>query len=762
MKIDDIQSTGKSNCFVSTYNQQDIPFTKVFEDEGFEDLREDTEIYLYGNDIRNDTITLKTSSNKSQKEWQGVFKNKPIYDSNWRKIDYRIEEKKNDNYTTYYDSEDYNGLAIKFSKDSYLDSNTRMQIYYKKDNKYFEASHYGVRWHDESTTDGTSCAISDATIYIPSKEFFISVENSSTTTLGNNILRIESIKPIANFERQEGSGAIESSFGKYNVLGSVQEHTGKDYLNLDANSNIYIYNNEYTRGFNITWRYKYSDIQSILTDRIINKINKQEVKKIWNDGGSKISRPESVKIDIYNAKNPNSIVKTVELTSKDEDKNDGNVWKKIITGLPEYDENGYKINYIFKEDESEDYEATYDSSRKITGYEITLENGTNMYDFVSDVNILSYSDTNENKINSYYRLNSDRTGRLTDGLTNKIIIPVITGNENYKENESKIAFYRKGLHTDIIYKIDAIRPLYSDEYQINEEYYIQNSSRETFWPSDEVFEIPQEGSCEMNTMWSYYVYTPQNTNSFSGSNIITNKEIYARDPVTKIWDDEENQDGKRPSEATVNLFADGVKIKSEKIKASDGWKYTFSKLPIYNEQGQRIVYSITEDEIKGYSSNIEGYTITNSYVPEKIEISGEKIWKDNNNQEGKRPEKAKIYLYADGELIDSTEVSKETNWKYKFSNLPKYRDGGKEIVYTVDEDEIENYKTDINGFNITNTYIGGQEDPNEDPKEEHKEKADEAKTVQTGDVKIKIIVGILIFSIMALVVTKVVIKKKNK
>ncbi len=762
MKIDDIQSTGKSNCFVSTYNQQDIPFTKVFEDEGFEDLREDTEIYLYGNDIRNDTITLKTSSNKSQKEWQGVFKNKPIYDSNWRKIDYRIEEKKNDNYTTYYDSEDYNGLAIKFSKDSYLDSNTRMQIYYKKDNKYFEASHYGVRWHDESTTDGTSCAISDATIYIPSKEFFISVENSSTTTLGNNILRIESIKPIANFERQEGSGAIESSFGKYNVLGSVQEHTGKDYLNLDANSNIYIYNNEYTRGFNITWRYKYSDIQSILTDRIINKINKQEVKKIWNDGGSKISRPESVKIDIYNAKNPNSIVKTVELTSKDEDKNDGNVWKKIITGLPEYDENGYKINYIFKEDESEDYEATYDSSRKITGYEITLENGTNMYDFVSDVNILSYSDTNENKINSYYRLNSDRTGRLTDGLTNKIIIPVITGNENYKENESKIAFYRKGLHTDIIYKIDAIRPLYSDEYQINEEYYIQNSSRETFWPSDEVFEIPQEGSCEMNTMWSYYVYTPQNTNSFSGSNIITNKEIYARVPVTKIWDDEENQDGKRPSEATVNLFADGVKIKSEKIKASDGWKYTFSKLPIYNEQGQRIVYSITEDEIKGYSSNIEGYTITNSYVPEKIEISGEKIWKDNNNQEGKRPEKAKIYLYADGELIDSTEVSKETNWKYKFSNLPKYRDGGKEIVYTVDEDEIENYKTDINGFNITNTYIGGQEDPNEDPKEEHKEKADEAKTVQTGDVKIKIIVGILIFSIMALVVTKVVIKKKNK
>ena len=217
-------------------------------------------------------------------------------------------------------------------------------------------------------------------------------------------------------------------------------------------------------------------------------------------------------------------------------------------------------------------------------------------------------------------------------------------------------------------------------------------------------------------------------------------------------------------------------------------------MPIYNEQGERIVYSITEEEVEDYTSNIEGYTITNSYATEKIEISGKKVWKDNDNKEGNRPEKVKINLYADGVLIDSTEVTEESDWMYKFSNLPKYRDGGKEIVYTVDEDEIENYKTEVNGFDITNTYIEKQEEqqeeeqeeekeepkeeeeeeeeeeeskeepqekPKEEQKEEHKEKPQEAKQVQTGDVKIKWIVGILIFAIIIFGLTKVEIRREK-
>lgn len=43
------------------------------------------------------------------------------------------------------------------------------------------------------------------------------------------------------------------------------------------------------------------------------------------------------------------------------------------------------------------------------------------------------------------------------------------------------------------------------------------------------------------------------------------------------------------------------------------------------------------------------------------------------------------------------------NWKYCFSGLPKFK-AGKEIKYTVTENTVEGYTTEINGFNITNTH----------------------------------------------------------
>lgn len=43
------------------------------------------------------------------------------------------------------------------------------------------------------------------------------------------------------------------------------------------------------------------------------------------------------------------------------------------------------------------------------------------------------------------------------------------------------------------------------------------------------------------------------------------------------------------------------------------------------------------------------------------------------------------------------------NWKYSFSGLPKFKDG-KEIKYSVTENMVEGYTTEINGFNITNSH----------------------------------------------------------
>ena len=49
-------------------------------------------------------------------------------------------------------------------------------------------------------------------------------------------------------------------------------------------------------------------------------------------------------------------------------------------------------------------------------------------------------------------------------------------------------------------------------------------------------------------------------------------------------------------------------------------------------------------------------------------------------------------------------MTEEDDWMFSFSGLDKYRDPGTEIVYTITEDEVAEYTSEIDGFNVTNTY----------------------------------------------------------
>src|SRR5699024_229109 len=74
------------------------------------------------------------------------------------------------------------------------------------------------------------------------------------------------------------------------------------------------------------------------------------------------------------------------------------------------------------------------------------------------------------------------------------------------------------------------------------------------------------------------------------------------------------------------------------------------------------------------------------------------------NQDGKRPESITVRLLANGEEVDQIVVKAENEWKYSFADLPKF-ENGEEINYTVQEDEVDDYSTEIDGFNITNSYV---------------------------------------------------------
>ena len=193
------------------------------------------------------------------------------------------------------------------------------------------------------------------------------------------------------------------------------------------------------------------------------------------------------------------------------------------------------------------------------------------------------------------------------------------------------------------------------------------------------------------------------TSTVDGYNV-TNNHTPATVKVSgaKTWNDNNNQDGIRPSSITVNLLANGQQVASKKVSASDNWQYSFDNLAAY-ANGKKITYTVTEDAVAGYTSTVDGYNVTNNHTPATVKVSGTKTWNDNNNQDGIRPSSITVNLLANGQQVASKKVSASDNWQYSFDNLAAYANGQK-ITYTVTENAVAGYTSTVDGYNITNTH----------------------------------------------------------
>ena len=189
--------------------------------------------------------------------------------------------------------------------------------------------------------------------------------------------------------------------------------------------------------------------------------------------------------------------------------------------------------------------------------------------------------------------------------------------------------------------------------------------------------------------------------------------------VKKVWDDNNNQDGKRPTEITVKL-SNGTTVT---LNEENKWQATIDNLPKYNN-GTPIKYVWTEDTTglpEGYSltnTEVEGQitTFTNSYTPKVRNIKVNKIWHDDNNQYHVRAKEVTVNILADDEVIKTITLNEDNGWAATLENLPVFKNG-KEIKYEVSEFEVEYYKVIIEeneeGFTINNFYDakGGEEPP---------------------------------------------------
>ena len=203
---------------------------------------------------------------------------------------------------------------------------------------------------------------------------------------------------------------------------------------------------------------------------------------------------------------------------------------------------------------------------------------------------------------------------------------------------------------------------------------------------------------------------------------ITNKNNEkVKIPVEKKWEDNNNQDGKRVKEIVVRLLQDGIPTdKIIKLNEQNNWKGEFTDLDKYNAQGNEIKYTVKEETVvEGYDTEIIagqvdgalGYIIKNKHNVEKTEIPVEKKWIGPQSVE-----QVTVKLFADDEDTGKTlTLKKSENWKGKFTNLDKYKNG-KEIVYTIKEAKVEGYESKVegnakDGFVITNKNVEKTEIP---------------------------------------------------
>lgn len=369
------------------------------------------------------------------------------------------------------------------------------------------------------------------------------------------------------------------------------------------------------------------------------------VEKVWNDTNDQDGlRPQSVTVKLL--ADGKDTEKTLTL-------NAGNNWQGTFSELDKY-ENGREVTYTIEEVSVTGYEPEISGSSS-TGFTIT---NTHTPETITISGSKTWDDAN------------DQDGKRPSSITIRLYANGVEQKDKEVTADDDWKWSFAGL------------PKYKDGLEIN--YTITEDAVEDYTPTYTDFNVT-------NT------YTPEQTS-------VT---------VKKAWDDKNDQDGIRPVSITVKLLADGADTKETlTLSSGNNWTGTFNNLDKYRDGGQEIVYTIEEVEVSGYNTVIsgdasKGFVITNSHTPATTEVSGSKTWDDANDQDGKRPDSITIRLYANGEQVDTKTVTAENDWKWSFKNLPEYENGSK-ISYTITEDTVPGYTTNVDGFNVTNSYTPGK------------------------------------------------------
>ena len=179
--------------------------------------------------------------------------------------------------------------------------------------------------------------------------------------------------------------------------------------------------------------------------------------------------------------------------------------------------------------------------------------------------------------------------------------------------------------------------------------------------------------------------------------------------MTTVWEDKNNQDGHRPGSYTVQLKADGQAVGDIVTLTSDNGfanKWDGLQKNRTGKVGEKIEYTVEvvdldrtyyEATVKG--DDVNGFVVTNLYVPLTKVIPASVQWNDAENQDGIRPASVDVELYADGQATgNKVTLTAENEWKSAFKETDIKKNGTR-IAYTavVTSGELAGYTCTVTG-----------------------------------------------------------------
>lgn len=179
---------------------------------------------------------------------------------------------------------------------------------------------------------------------------------------------------------------------------------------------------------------------------------------------------------------------------------------------------------------------------------------------------------------------------------------------------------------------------------------------------------------------------------------------YNKLTVHKVWED--NGYPERPDSVKVNLLKDGKVSETVTLNEENQWTYSWDNLD------DRYAWTVEEEVPEGYEASYKTVDntvfITNhmDYVPvvppEPVDLTVKKVWSDENNKNGNRPDSVTVTLYNGKEAVEKITLSAKNNWTYTWEDLDGSGDWS--VLETgIPKGYSPSYRTKDGVVTITNT-----------------------------------------------------------